>query len=255
MATVTLYHHPLTVCSMKVRLALEEKELEWVSREVDIVEQQEQLEPWYIRLNPNGVVPTLEYRNGDSTIVNDSAIIIRNVAALTEGKLMRPLDEESHHIMEDLIDKADRINLQILSYARHPSMEKSGKILDARIDKARAMALQYPELRERYEICAQRSERNRELRVKPEHVRSIEKGIVAALEIIEERLEQSQFLIGDAYTLADVIWTVVLSRLELLDYSDWISGASFPRTAAYYTEMKNRPSFKSAQIQNQWWAK
>jgi tetrachloro-p-hydroquinone reductive dehalogenase len=54
MASIKLYHHPLSVCSMKVRLALEEKGVAWEGRSVDIVREQEQLEPWYLKLNPGG---------------------------------------------------------------------------------------------------------------------------------------------------------------------------------------------------------
>lgn len=63
MYSLKLYHHPLSVCSMKVRLALEEKGLAWSGRVIDIVQQKEQLEPWYLALNPKGVVPTLQYSN------------------------------------------------------------------------------------------------------------------------------------------------------------------------------------------------
>ena len=46
MTSFMLYHHPLSVCSMKVRLVLEEKGLAWSGRVIDIVQKQEQLEPW-----------------------------------------------------------------------------------------------------------------------------------------------------------------------------------------------------------------
>jgi len=70
---------------MKVRLALEEKGLAWSGRVIDIVKKQEQLEPWYLKLNPKGVIPTLEYRNGTTKALTDSARIIRFIASLPEG--------------------------------------------------------------------------------------------------------------------------------------------------------------------------
>ena len=57
MLSPMLYHHPLSVCSMKVRLALEEKGLAWSGRVIDIMRQQEQLDPWYLKPNPKGVIP------------------------------------------------------------------------------------------------------------------------------------------------------------------------------------------------------
>ena len=253
MYTLMLYHHPLSVCSMKVRLALEEKGLPWSGRVIDIVQQQEQLEPWYLALNPKGVVPTLQYSNGANQVVTDSAAILRFIGALAEGRALVPRDGEERELMNTLIDLADNIDLQILSYARHPSQEKSGSILDARIEKARQLAVKHPQLQDSYRECAERSEKAKALRVSREHVEPIETGAIAALSEIESRLQATAFIVGDAYTLADVIWTVVLSRLELLGYDEWINGERFPRVSTYYERMRQRESFVLAQVQNHWW--
>lgn len=253
MYALMLYHHPLSVCSMKVRLALEEKGLPWSGRVIDIVQKQEQLEPWYLVLNPKGVVPTLEYSNSANQVVTDSAAILRFIGDLPEGNSLIPKDGEKLELMNTLIDLADNIDLQILSYARHPSQEKSGSILDARIEKSRQLAEKHPELKDSYQECAARSEKAKALRVSSEHVESIETDAIAALSEIESRLQAAAFIAGDAYTLADVIWTVVLSRLELLDYQEWINGERFPLVSKYYERMQQRESFVPAQVQNHWW--
>ena len=41
---------------------LEEECIDYVSRHLDIHGSMEQLEPWYLCINPAGVVPTLVYR-------------------------------------------------------------------------------------------------------------------------------------------------------------------------------------------------
>lgn len=253
MNTLVLYHHPLSVCSMKVRLALEEKGLAWSGRVIDIVQAQEQLEPWYLALNQKGVVPTLQYGNSSSQVVTNSAEILRYIGDFAEGNSLVPQDGEKLELMSTLIDLADNIDLQILSYAGHPSQEKSGSILDARIRKSRQLAEKHPELRACYQECADRSEKAKALRVSSEHIKSIEEKAIAALSELESRLQTSSFGVGNAYTLADVIWTVVLSRLELLDYLEWINGERFPLVAEYYKRVKQRQSFILAQVQNHWW--
>jgi len=255
MPTFALYHNPLSVCSMKTRLALEEKGLEWTGREIDIVHAQEQLEPWYIRLNSKGVIPTFSHTNGQTKIITNSATIIRYVASLTEGNSLLPTSNEDVQTMEKLITSADNIDLQILSYARHPSMEKSEAILDLRIEKSRALAIEHPELAERYNTSAQRSLKNKNFRTDAQFVGQIEQDAHASLTFAEQQLAHNNYLVGETYTLADVIWTVVLSRLELLGYDDWLSADNFPFIAKYYEAMKKRKSFKTAQIQNQWWQK
>ncbi|MDX2367477.1 MAG: glutathione S-transferase family protein [Colwellia sp.] len=255
MNSFMLYHHPLSVCSMKVRLVLEEKGLAWSGRVIDIVQKQEQLEPWYVKLNPKGVIPTLELRNGTTKVLTDSAHIIRCVASLSEGNVLLPQDESEHQLTDKLIDLADNIDLQILSYARHPSMEKSEKILNARVTKSLLMAEQYPELRDNYLVCAERSENSKTFRVNNKHIEDVEQNALEAITFVEKQLQDNEFLMGNTYTLADVIWTVVLSRLDLLGYSKWLDNNNFPQIASYYLRMQHRKSYTLAQIQNEWWDK
>ncbi len=255
MSSLTLHHHPLSVCSMKVRLALEEKGLDWSSNVIDIVREQEQLEPWYVKLNPNGVIPTLAFNNGTTEVVTNSARIIRFIAALPEGNSLLPTNKNDIQLMDKLIDLADEVDLQILSYARHPSMEKSEKILDARINKSLLLAEQHPELKNNYLACAARSEKSKTFRVDVKHIKDIEQSAVESLTLAEKQMNGNTYLLGDIYSLADVIWTVVLSRLDLLGYTDWINGNKFPLLGSYYQRAQDRESFTLAQIQNEWWDK
>ena len=130
MSQLTLYNFDLSVCSMKTRLALEEKGLPWENRQVDILRAHEQLEPWYIRLNERAVVPTL--MDGEE-IVTDSARIIRRIANLAGGNDLVPESEENKAKAEEWIKKADELDLQVLSYRYHPSFERSEMLLNARI--------------------------------------------------------------------------------------------------------------------------
>ena len=53
-----LYHAGMSNCSMRVRLALEEKGLKWISHEVDLGHQ-ENLQPWYLASTPRDWFPRL----------------------------------------------------------------------------------------------------------------------------------------------------------------------------------------------------
>jgi len=67
-----LYHSTTSVCAMKVRLALEEKALAWES-ELLSLQRGDQHDPAYLKLNPNGVVPTLV---DEGRVVIESTLII-----------------------------------------------------------------------------------------------------------------------------------------------------------------------------------
>lgn len=255
MTSFMLYHHPLSVCSMKVRLALEEKGLAWSGRVIDIVQKQEQLEPWYLKLNPKGVIPTLEFRNGSTEVLTDSAHIIRSIASLSEGNTLQPQDESARALMEELIDLANGIDLHILSYARHPSMEKSEKILNERIQKSLLMSEKHLELSANYLACANRSEKSKTFRVDEQYIEAVENNALSTVTLIENQLQDNDFILGNTYSLADVIWTVTLSRFDLLGYSNWLDKNTFPRLASYYLRMQQRKSYTLAQVQSKWWSK
>jgi len=70
--TFTLYNAPQSTCSQRVRFVLNAKGLAFEEKKLDLLAG-DQLAPDYLKLNPNGVVPTLDH---DGNIVIDSSVII-----------------------------------------------------------------------------------------------------------------------------------------------------------------------------------
>lgn len=70
--TFTLYNAPQSTCSQRVRFVLNAKALPFDEVKLDLLEG-DQLKPDYLKLNPNGVVPTLVH---DGAAVIDSAVIM-----------------------------------------------------------------------------------------------------------------------------------------------------------------------------------
>ena len=67
-----LYNAPQSTCSQRVRFVLNTKKLPFDEVKLNLLEG-DQLKPDYLKLNPNGVVPTLDH---DGQIVIDSNVII-----------------------------------------------------------------------------------------------------------------------------------------------------------------------------------
>src|SRR5437879_7198792 len=67
-----LYNAPPSTCSQRVRFVLNAKRLPFEEVKLDLLAG-DQLKPDYLKLNPNGVVPTLDH---DGAIVIDSSVII-----------------------------------------------------------------------------------------------------------------------------------------------------------------------------------
>ena len=66
-----LYHANHSTCSQKVRLCLAEKGLKFKGHLINLATK-EQLDPEYLKINPNGVVPSLVH---DGRIIIDSSVI------------------------------------------------------------------------------------------------------------------------------------------------------------------------------------
>ncbi|MGH8237945.1 MAG: glutathione S-transferase family protein, partial [Steroidobacteraceae bacterium] len=86
--SLILYHGAISTCSQKVRLALAEKGLQFTARSID-VPAKEHLTPWYLALNPNGVVPTLVH-NGISIV--DSSVICEYLDEVFPDPPLAPRD-------------------------------------------------------------------------------------------------------------------------------------------------------------------
>ncbi len=85
---LALYNAAASTCSQKVRLALAEKGVSFVDRQVSLKDN-EQLEPWYLELNPNGVVPTLVH---DDRPIIDSSVINEYLDEVFPGVPLMPRD-------------------------------------------------------------------------------------------------------------------------------------------------------------------
>ena len=67
-----LYHAAPSVCSIKVRVTLAEKDLAWDGKILNL-QRGDQFQPDYRKINPNAVVPTLIHDGG--TILESTIII------------------------------------------------------------------------------------------------------------------------------------------------------------------------------------
>src|SRR3954451_13628055 len=67
----TLYNAPQSTCSQRVRFVMNAKRLPFQEVKLSLLDG-DQLKPDYLKLNPNGVVPTLDH---DGQIVIDSNVI------------------------------------------------------------------------------------------------------------------------------------------------------------------------------------
>lgn len=102
-----LYHAGLTTCSKKARLCLKEKGLPYQSRYMRL-DKFEHHSPDYLKLNPNGIVPTLVH---DGKVVIESSVMNEYVDEVFPEVPLRPADPLARARMRVLCKIADEYAL------------------------------------------------------------------------------------------------------------------------------------------------
>ena len=101
----TLYNAPPSTCSQRVRFALNAKKLPFAEIKLDLLAG-DQLKPDYLKLNPNGVVPTLDH---DGAIIIDSSVIIEYLDEVAPAPSFTPQDPARRARMRALMRFIDEM--------------------------------------------------------------------------------------------------------------------------------------------------
>lgn len=227
-----LYHYGGAICAQKVRLALEEKQVRWESKECvgDTLR-----DPEYLRLNPNGVVPTLVH---NETVLTESRIISEYIDDAFQGPMLMPESPAGRHrvrLWSKQIDDSLHINVFILTFASVGRNKYLAMAPDVR-------AKQMPGLQD-----AIKRRMATELLEDGLHSPWVQRAFKRFQRLVAEmdrQLSQSRFLAGDLYSLADADYTAYVNRLTNLGLSSLWSEK--PALADWYLRMKARLSFDFA---------
>lgn len=244
MTRARLYNYTMSICSMKTRLAMEEFSQPYDDVQVDIGFALENFEPDYVRLNPLCVVPTMVL---DGRVITDSARIVIEVARNTGVGL--PLAPHDRALALDWFDRGNAVNFQVITYARS-GVPRGDELLSARLERTREYAQRFPDLRKIYEAAHARVAEHAQLSVHPQVTAAAEADLVAKLDLLDIQVTHTAFIGGTGYSVADVMWTVLLARIEMLGLADLISSRA--RLLDYYQRAKARPSFAAARVMPNW---
>jgi tetrachloro-p-hydroquinone reductive dehalogenase len=238
-AEVVLHHFWPSLCSQKVRLALAEKHVAYRSELVNIGPPMENYKPAYARLNPRMVVPTLVI--GDEVITDSARIVVEIDRRFDSPDLGSDGDD-----VKRWIALQDGLEIREIAYGRRRGLIGflTKGTFDRRIEVLTAYRDANPDLADLYNARLDDVRRWKEVSSTPAEVDARREKVCEALENVDHALETREFLAGETYSLADVVWTVMLARLKFMGFTEQFG----PRTLAYYARMKTRPSFAEGQV-------
>lgn len=206
-----LLHAQPSTCSQKVRLMLGELELEWQSHPVNLM-RHENHTPWFLGINPRGVVPVLVH---DGVVHIESNDIIRYLDerfAGPDNSYFFPDGSARAAEAQALLDMEDALHndLRLLTIRFGPLSLKN----DAQIKKLETNG-QYDE---------KRAQEVRWWRDKLEHgigdgeTRAAVTRYRDTFVALEERLQDGPWLMGERISIVDLSWYVNLQRLARIGY-------------------------------------
>lgn len=232
---LTLYHGKTSVCSAKVRIGLAEKSLPWNGKIIDLAKG-EQNDPWYLELNPKGVVPTLVH--GDVRVV-ESSVILEYVDTLDARMPLMPADParavRARVWLASCVDIHAAINT--LTYAS----SKRDKILASKspdeIERMLARISHPANASKRRDVL--------EKGLASDHVASAFFTLHLLFTTMRGALAQSPWLAAQGYSIADAALIAYIDRLDRLGLANlWAEPA--PRVTGWLTASRARPSYDSA---------
>ena len=226
-----LYNAPQSTCSQRVRFVFNTKGLPFDEVKLNLLEG-DQLKPDYLKLNPNGVVPTLDH---DGQIVIDSTVITEYLDEVAPEKSFTPEDPVKRARMRTLMHFADEMPAAAV---RIPTFNL------AFMPRFRAMS------REAFVAMAESKPLRREFMLTMGQTGFTQSEMDAALgrlrrtyERMDAEIEKSggPWLLGKDISLADVAVMPALVRMHDLNMADW---QDLPRVVTWFDNIRAHPSFK-----------
>jgi len=226
-----LYNAPQSTCSQRVRFVLNTKKQPFDEVKLNLLEG-DQLKPDYLKLNPNGVVPTLDH---DGQIVTDSNVIIEYLDEVVPDASFTPKDpvKRAHmrtllHFIDEMPAAAVRVPTFNLAFLpKFKAMKREDFI---------AMAESKPLRKEFMMAMGQTGFPQAEM-----------DSALARLRRAYERMDKEiaasggPWLLGKDITLADVSVMPALVRMDDLGMADW---QDLPRVVTWYEHIRAHPAFK-----------
>ncbi|RYE91758.1 MAG: glutathione S-transferase family protein [Oxalobacteraceae bacterium] len=234
-----LYHGWLSSASRRVRLCLAEKGLDYESVPIDM-SKQEHHAPAYLALNPNGVVPALLLDNGAS--LYESSTICEYLDDIAPEPPLRPADPYQRAVMRNFVRWTDEKSLPHLlvlnwSIALQPG---ASQWTDAQLNE-RLARIPTAERREAWVRIA------RQPYTDDEKAAALAK-LLALVDKMEEMLAASSWLVGEAYSLADIAAVPFIARIAELA-PEALTPAQCPRVAGWWTRVQARPAHALARLE------
>jgi glutathione S-transferase len=211
-----VFHASYSSCSQKLRAVLNVKGIDWKSHPIDL-SKNENITPYYLGINPRGLVPS---------IVLDGVVHIESndIIALIEDLYPNPrlIPDEQRDAIDTLLEHEDALHVDLRNLSMRfvfalPGPPKSAEDLknyatlgsgtvggqsDAQLDR---------EIAYWNSFAANGG-------ITDEAAKASVQRFKDAFDDLESRLAGSEYLLGDEISVLDIAWIIYVERLRLAGY-------------------------------------
>ncbi len=247
MTEITLYQYPPSYHSQIVRLCLTESNIKYRKHRIDIGPRMENYDPWYVRIHPEMVVPALDH---DGRIVTQTLRIVRYIDRKLSNSTLTPPSMTRSADVEEWTKRILEFPIREFSYGVLVPYFIARRIFALRKRTIRRYMETNPNLQDAYRARLQDIEQWEEISLNPDKIDLLESRLKELLDELGRALDDGRWVVGNEYTRVDTVLTVLLARLELLTGTSYWSNGRRPNMRSYYERVRERPSFKEANLWN-----
>ena len=233
---IHLIHFQGSSCSQKTRIFLNLKGIDWQSHHLNLAAQQN-YEPWFLGINPRGLVPVLVHDGAVHIESND--ILAYLDETFPETRLIPP---EQHNQVVSALEEEDSLHLDIRTltmrfvFPKFLAQKKPAAIkqyeedegtVSGEADPHKAVELAF------WNNFAERGVTDDEAQVAAANFRTV-------YERFEKQLAETPYLAGDELTLLDIAWFIYTHRLKAAGYP---FEALHPAVAKWFSKLVVREEF------------
>lgn len=256
-----LYHNDLSLCSKKARVCLSELGISYKAHPIDLIEtgSYETLSRHFLKVNPAGILPVLVH-NGHPIYESHDIINYAAMRCTDPTRQLIPAEPKLRAQMQEWVDLAsitgDNPDNNLTDSAANcvatltvPLFAAGIKVIPyhlifegilfhrIRLRPFLFLMLKLAGLEHMFKI-----------RLLAEKTADAKTALHLHLKTLDELLADGRpWITGAQFTLADVSWMVIFDRLIEADwFEQFLGGNANPHVQAYWTRLRNRPSFGEA---------
>lgn len=228
---IELYHGDMSTCAQKVRLVLAEKGLEWTGHLMNL-RKRDQHQPDYLKLNPNGVVPTLV---DDGRVVIESTVICEYLDDAYPAPPLRPEDPHQRARMRLWTKRLDE-GLHFATGVISGSIAFRYQHLARPADELEAYIEGIPD-----PVRRERQRQQIELGIEADQFKHAIGRFEGWLTDMEQALADHPWMAGESYSLADVAYTPYVTRVHELNLDPMLEAR--PNIQDWFERIQGRDNF------------